>query len=172
MGQDETSNWKTIFEQYGTKMLMFARQFAANRSDAEDIVQEAFTRFWKSNRREEENFIPLLFGCVRWAALDWLRRNRRREKREEIAGTYDRIISESRFFECSIEKEETGEAVQEALQKLPDPQREVVALKIWGELTFDQIGRTLQISANTAASRYRYALAALKKSLKHLSYVG
>jgi len=38
-------------------------------------------------------------------------------------------------------------------------------LKIWGELTFDQIATQLAISPNTAASRYRYALAGLRKEL-------
>jgi RNA polymerase sigma-70 factor (ECF subfamily) len=41
----------------------------------------------------------------------------------------------------------------------------VLALKIWGELTFGQIAVQLEISPNTAASRYRYALAALRKDL-------
>jgi len=38
----------------------------------------------------------------------------------------------------------------------------VVTLKIWGELTFDEIARTLDESLNTVASRYRYALEKLK----------
>jgi len=49
---------------------------------------------------------------------------------------------------------------------LPDEQREVVILKIWNELTFAEIAQILEISQNTAASRYRYALGALKKNLQ------
>jgi len=41
----------------------------------------------------------------------------------------------------------------------------VLVMKIWDELTFAEIGQALGISPNTAASRYRYALAALKKDL-------
>jgi RNA polymerase sigma-70 factor (ECF subfamily) len=44
-------------------------------------------------------------------------------------------------------------------------QRDVLVLKIWGELTFQQIGAELRISANTAASRYRYALNALRQRM-------
>ena len=43
-----------------------------------------------------------------------------------------------------------------------DEQKEVLTLKIWGELTFDEIARTLDASLNTVASRYRYALQKLK----------
>ena len=49
--------------------------------------------------------------------------------------------------------------------RLPQEQREVVALKIDGGLTFAEIGEALSISANTAASRYRYALEKLRDSL-------
>jgi len=49
---------------------------------------------------------------------------------------------------------------------LPHDQREVLVMKIWNELTFGEIGAALGISQNTAASRYRYALAALKKSVQ------
>jgi RNA polymerase sigma-70 factor (ECF subfamily) len=53
-----------------------------------------------------------------------------------------------------------------AVERLPNEQREVVILKIWNELTFAEIGNVLEISQNTAASRYRYALGALKKILQ------
>ena len=56
--------------------------------------------------------------------------------------------------------------IEAALQRLPAEQREVLVLKIWNELTFEQIAETLGIPPNTAASRYRYALAALRKELK------
>jgi RNA polymerase sigma-70 factor (ECF subfamily) len=49
---------------------------------------------------------------------------------------------------------------------LPRDQREVLVMKIWNELTFAEIGSALGISQNTAASRYRYALAGLKKTLQ------
>ena len=43
----ETADWKTIFDQYGSKILLFARQFVPNQADAEDIVQDASRRYWK-----------------------------------------------------------------------------------------------------------------------------
>ena len=55
--------------------------------------------------------------------------------------------------------------LRRALAELPDDQREVTVLHIWGELTFAQIADLLTISANTAASRYRYALARLRESM-------
>jgi RNA polymerase sigma-70 factor (ECF subfamily) len=50
--------------------------------------------------------------------------------------------------------------------RLPDIYREVITLKIWGELTFAEIAQALEIPANTAASRYRYGLVELRKLTK------
>ena len=55
------------------------------------------------------------------------------------------------------------QAILRAVDRLPPEQKEVLTLKIWGELTFDEIGRTLDLSLNTVASRYRYALQKLKE---------
>jgi RNA polymerase sigma-70 factor (ECF subfamily) len=55
--------------------------------------------------------------------------------------------------------------VREAVLALPPEQREVVVLHIWGALTLAEIGALTRVSPNTAASRYRYALAKLRESL-------
>lgn len=55
--------------------------------------------------------------------------------------------------------------LRRALSSLPDDQREVTVLHIWGELTFSQISELLGVSSNTVASRYRYALGKLRDSM-------
>ena len=62
------------------------------------------------------------------------------------------------------------QALATSLPSLPAEQREVVVLKIWGDLTFDQIGEQLEISPNTAASRWRYAMEALRKLITVRTY--
>jgi RNA polymerase sigma-70 factor (ECF subfamily) len=62
-------------------------------------------------------------------------------------------------------EDESQRALVAALDILPNEQREVLVMKIWNELTFAEIASALEISQNTAASRYRYALAGLKKNL-------
>ena len=63
----------------------------------------------------------------------------------------------------AIEQDERQKSILKAVDRLPSEQKEVLTLKIWGELTFDEIGRTLDLSLNTVASRYRYALQKLKE---------
>ena len=56
-------------------------------------------------------------------------------------------------------------AVEEALLQLPHEQREVIHLKVYAGMTFSEIGRLTEVSQNTAASRYRYAVEKLRELL-------
>jgi RNA polymerase sigma-70 factor (ECF subfamily) len=69
------------------------------------------------------------------------------------------------WFQDSLEQDERSQQIEKAIQSLPDYYKEVIILKIWGDLTFEQIAETLDIPMNTAASRYRYALERLRRSL-------
>jgi RNA polymerase sigma-70 factor (ECF subfamily) len=55
--------------------------------------------------------------------------------------------------------------LEKALRELPPEQREVVYLKVYEGLTFHEIGQRCEISLNTAASRYRYAIEAMRRLL-------
>ncbi len=61
---------------------------------------------------------------------------------------------------------ESSDRLSRALASLPEDQRAVIALKVDGGLTFERIATALNVSANTAASRYRYALEKLRAALE------
>src|SRR5262249_13929713 len=145
--------WTIWLGQHGAALLLFARQWVPDRSDAEDVVQEAFVRFWRSRQRVLDP-VAYLYASVKHCALDWLRGRRRRVQREHAAARPEVVPRES-LFVGSLEGEERRANLEAALRDLPEAQREVLVLKTWGELSFPQIAEALQISANTAASRYR-----------------
>jgi RNA polymerase sigma-70 factor (ECF subfamily) len=189
-------NWRSCFAELGPGLLLFARQWVYSAADAEDIVQEAFVKFWRRKHQIDPpsvagatsgvagppspNASPvedsrwrarnsgvasnrgLLYAIVRSTALDFIRRDSRRARREQTA-LADAEESIDPVFEF---EDETQVALAAALDRLPHDQREVVVMKIWNELTFAEIGQALSISQNTAASRYRYALAGLKRILQ------
>jgi RNA polymerase sigma-70 factor (ECF subfamily) len=153
-------DWKVCFSELAPGLLLFARQWVRSPADAEDIVQEAFVKFWRRNHKIGNR--ALLYATVRSIGLDFIRRDKRRARRE--ANVFAEIEP---TIEPQFESEdETQLALAAAVDSLPHDQREVLVLKIWNELTFAEIASALSISQNTAASRYRYALAALKKSLQ------
>lgn len=151
-------NWKVCFAELGPGLVLFARQFVRSAADAEDIVQDAFVRFWRKEHSIENR--ALLFATVRSVALDLLRRDARRARREANAALEVEQSTQPQFdFDDDSQRE-----LASAVDRLPVEQREVLVMKIWNELTFAEIGDALAISQNTAASRYRYALAALKRN--------
>ena len=153
-------DWKVSFSEYGPGLLLFARQWVRSPADAEDIVQEAFVKFWRRNHRIDNR--ALLYATVRSIALDLIRRDSRRARREAEAFS---DVAQSCQPQFAVEGE-SQRALAAAVDLLPHEQREVLVMKIWNELTFAEIGSALEISQNTAASRYRYALSALKKNLQ------
>ncbi len=157
-------DWKSWYQTYGPKLLLCARQWTHHASDAEDVVQEAFVRFWRHQRHLGGDPMPLLVTSVRRAALDLARRDGRRSGREHrlLAGATEGDVA---WFACTLELDERRVSLERAVRQLPPEQREVLVLKIWGELTFQQIAAELGVAANTAASRYRYALGALREQL-------
>ena len=78
-------NWKTCFSQLAPGLVLFARQWARSPADAEDIVQEAFVRFWRKQHDIANR--GLLYAAVRSIALDFLRRDGRRARRESTAAS-------------------------------------------------------------------------------------
>ncbi len=150
------SDWQPWFDRHEAALLLLARQYLATAEEAQDALQEGFVKFWRTRERARD-LVAYLFTCVRSAALDLRRSRVARAGRERAA--------ESDYFVAPAELDDRRQALETALQTLPEEQREVVVLKIWSELTFAQIAAALHISANTAASRYRYALARLQSAL-------
>lgn len=157
----DIGNLDKAMDRHAAALVLFARQFTRNHADAEDIVQEAFVRFWKSGRRATDP-LAYLYACVRNYALDQRRSQTRRSRREQAAATNENCPP---LFIQDCEQRELSAAVQRAFAGLPREQAEVLVMKIWGQLTFAQIAEALAISPNTAASRYRYAAESLRQAL-------
>ncbi|MBI1375392.1 MAG: sigma-70 family RNA polymerase sigma factor [Phycisphaera sp.] len=155
---DVTCTWRDLFERHGPALVLFARQWSASFADAEDVVQEAFVKMIR-NPSQPDDPAAYLFTAVRHAALDQLRSAARRRGRE-------RAVMQTRpLFESGGDDAADHEAIEAAMSRLSDEQREVVVMKVWGGLTFEAIGRVLDTSPNTVASRYRYALSAMRRTL-------
>jgi len=66
--------WQHWFEAYGPKLLFCARQWTRSLADAEDIVQEAFVRYWRHQRQLPGDPQALIITSIRRAAIDHARR--------------------------------------------------------------------------------------------------
>jgi RNA polymerase sigma-70 factor, ECF subfamily len=157
---DSSELWSAWLDTHGATLILLARQWVPSRADAEDVVQEAFIRCWRS-RENVADPIAYLYASVKHCALDW-RRGRVRQYRREVATA--RPEAES-WLTSPAELDERRIAIESAMRCLPQNQAEVLVMKIWGGLSFPQIATALGTSENTAASRYRYALIKLREQL-------
>ena len=167
------STWREWLELHGPKMLLFARQQTRSHEDAEDVLQDALVKLVEKIRNDEfvggtEAWQPYLYTAIRRLAIDLGRRDDRRKRREDAVGQDNgEALQEAHhpWFDSESSDDETRAQLEEKLKELPEKFSEVIVMKIWGERTFAEIGEILGISQNTAASRYRYGLEALKRSL-------
>ena len=153
------SDWEQWLAQHAPRLLLFARQQTRFEADAQDLVQEAVVECWHRQANGAPPAPRMVFATIRRRAIDLGRSEDRRAGREAVAA---REIPQA-WFDGGVEDRERSRLIQEAMSKLPGIYREVVTLKMWGELTFAEIAEALEIPANTAASRYRYGLAELRK---------
>lgn len=158
------SGWDQWLAQFTPRLLLFARQQTRCEADAHELVQDAVVEAWRQQPDGEPPASGLVFGLIRHRAVDLARRNHRRSNRE----TASQESAPPDWFAPEIEDRERARLLQDALNQLPEIQRSVVTLKIWGGLTFVEIADALEIPANTAASRYRYALEELRKLTKEI----
>jgi RNA polymerase sigma-70 factor (ECF subfamily) len=147
-----------LYDQYGPRLYRYALMLLADAPAAEDAVQDAFCQLAAVLRtRTDVATLPYLVTVVRNACYSRLRRRRRSP-----------VITGEALLE-PVAPDASGEErvlVGSALRRLPPEQREVVYLRVYEGLTFQEIGDRCRISLNTAASRYRYAIDALRRVLE------
>ena len=149
-----------VYDRFGPRLFRTALHVVGRRQDAEDAVQEVFIALVRSRHRlfGVHDLPAYLFASLRRAAARVAQR--RAAEALPIGAALEAMVPPS------ADADPRGEALRRAMAALSDEQREVIAMKIDGELTFAEIGRVLEISPNTAASRYRYALERLRGWLK------
>ena len=153
MNHGDALRW---YDEHGRALLAYASALLRDPSAAEDMLHQVFLNVLRGRTRVEGEPRPYLFRAVRNTALNHIRG----QSREVELG--DAVT----WLESPDGSKETSLALQSALKMLPDEQREVVVLKIWGELTFEEAADVVGISPNTAASRYRYGLEKLREAWK------
>ena len=145
-----------LYRRHGRALVLFAASIAGERSRAQDAVHQVFAKLVEQgNLRRAADRKAYLFRSVRNAVL-----NERKVQRRSV-----RLEPDCAWFDPPGRDYAAERKLRRALSALPEEQREVTVLHIWGELTFLEIAGVLGISANTAASRYRYALEKLREAM-------
>jgi RNA polymerase sigma factor (sigma-70 family) len=151
-----------LYDRFATRMYRAALRMLGSAEDAEDAVQEVFMAAVRSRERlgEVRDLTAYLFAALHRAA------GRCAQRRVRLVRLWDDVAQRvDEPVERSASDNADWHRLQQAIGALPEEQREVLTLKIDGELTFAQIARVLGVNLSTVASRYQYALKKLRLSL-------
>lgn len=168
-GQDDA--FRVLVERYLPTVYGFVLRMLRDRHDAEDVTQEVFINVWRkfSSYNPAKSFKTWILTIARNAAIDHLR------KKNPIP--FSRLMSDDDqevaidvadprpLADTLLEQKELGKQIDEALGEISVPSREVVLMHDAEDLTFQEIANTVHEPMNTVKSRYRRAVARLRKTL-------
>jgi len=145
-----------LYQDKAAKLILYGRALGLSHSEAEDVLQETYAALLQMVAPPEkpEHYVLRSF------------RNRAMNHKRGLWRRLTRELESRRWFERTSDESPLERSAMRCLAGLPPLQRETVVLKIWHEHTFEEIGALLDISPNTVAARYRYALEKLRICLK------
>jgi RNA polymerase sigma-70 factor, ECF subfamily len=151
-----------LYDRLAGRMYRAACRMLGSREDAEDVVQEVFLATVRSRDKlaNVRDLTAYLFTALHRAA-GRLATQRARQRHACSEAAHQPVAP----LGPNVSDDPDWRRLQNAIGSLPAPQREVLTLKIDGELTFAQIAQVTGVGISTAASRYQYALRRLKTML-------
>ena len=160
-GSKRNGAWcQPLYENKAARLVLYGRALGLSHGEAEDVVQETFVALLQLPQKPDD---PGHY-CLRAF------RNRAMNHHRSLWRRLSREWESLRWFERSAAPDPAEAEAMRRLAGLPALQREVIVLKIWHGLTFEAIGKLLDVSPNTAAGRYRYGINKLKACLKGAAY--
>ena len=166
----------SLFERHKSRIFTTVFFIVKDKYIAEDILQEVFIKtinVIKENRYNEQGkFLPWILRVAHNMAIDNFRKEKRNPKITLADGSD--IFNCLKFSESSEDNEELSKDSKKYLKKmmlkLPDKQREVLVMRLYMKMSFQEIAKETNVSINTALGRMRYALLALRKKIKFETY--
>jgi RNA polymerase sigma-70 factor (ECF subfamily) len=157
--------FRLIYEKYAADLLTLAANLSGDSSAAEDVLQDVFVSFVKSvgQFHLRGSLKGYLATCVANRSRDYIRKKKR--QRTVAVNEAEQMLSGAKSPVQLVIRTEELQKLKHAMTELPYQQREVVVLRLHGDLRFRQIAKLQDVSVKTALSRYRYGLDKLRSIL-------
>ncbi len=159
ISQNQVAQW---YEAYGNELMLYARQWSPDQQ-AEDIVQDAFIKLLKQ-RKTPDNIRAWLFCVVRNDSISKARNLKQRLKADQKI-----LKSEVVWFETKPGDLIDANIAQNILQTLPFHLRDIVMLRIWGQMSLKEIAQIMDKSIPMIHKDYKKSLEMIRKELEHIS---
>ena len=167
-----------LIERHSRRVRSYIGMMVKDDDVADDIFQETFIKAVRviDEGRYTDNgkFLSWVLRIAHNRVLDHFRREKSSKQINESEAGYD-VIGTMRFSEPTAEDDmlhgEVEEAIRSLIDLLPDEQQEVVRLRYYSKLSFQEIAEQTDVSINTALGRMRYALINLRRLIKEHNIV-
>lgn len=153
-----------LIEEHQHELIQHAYLLTGNMGDAEDIVQEAYIKFFRLQieLRNPKNAKSYLFKMVHFACIDLIRKNKNQQT-IPINGHENLIDLENSSNKSLQTQEEEYIRLNQLLNEIPFEQAEVIRLRIYGNLSFLEIAQIFELSVSTIKSRFKYGIDKLRQ---------
>lgn len=156
----DTDAFGQLYQRHRRGLYGYAVSLTGSEAPAADAVQDLWLAFLENVDRlaDVANVRAYLYRSLRNKVMDGFRKDKRELPQQEARLVQPRDTVAGR---------EEAERMNQALMRLPEEQREVVLLRIYGEMKFNDIAEVLQTSTKTVESRHRLALEKLRQMLSN-----
>ena len=163
-------SFEQIYNAYFKDVYRYIRKLSGNEQVAEEITSETFFKAMRSvdNFRNDCDFRVWLCQIAKNTYFTYLKKQKKAACIEELE-VENIVVSQSLIEERMMTQEQTAE-IRKRLHTIPEPYKEVFMWRVFGELSFKQIGQLFNKSDNWACVTYHRATAMLKKRLEDHSY--
>ena len=167
-----------LIERHSRRVRSYIGMMVKEDAVTDDIFQETFIKAVKvideGGYTDSGKFLSWVLRIAHNRVLDHFRREKSSRQLNEKDAGYD-VLGTLRFAENTVEDEivhsELMETVRRLVEELPEDQREVVRLRYYSKLSFQEIAEQTEVSINTALGRMRYALINLRRMIKEKNIV-
>ena len=172
-----------LLQRHKSRIFAHIMKLVRDRELAEDVFQETFFKVIRSLKggfyNEEDKFLPWVMRISRNMIIDHFRRTARvrtistvRNSEGESEDIFNVINVCEKNTSTTIEKRQVHRQVRHLIKKLPDEQRQVLVMREYFGMSFNEICDLTKMNLNTALGRMRYALISLRKMAEEerLSY--
>ncbi|WP_428742883.1 RNA polymerase sigma factor [Tenacibaculum sp.] len=162
-----------LIKRHQQRLYSFIYSKIQDRDTTEDIFQDTFIKvirtLKKGNYNEEGKFLPWVMRIAHNLIIDYFRRNNRIPTFNNNSEEFDifSVLSDGALnAENKIIKEQILSDVKGLVEELPEEQKEVLKMRIYNDMSFNEISENTGVSINTALGRMRYALINLRKIIE------
>jgi len=161
-----------LIKRHQQRLFSFIYSKVKNRDITEDIFQDTFIKvirtLKKGNYNEEGKFLPWVVRISHNLIIDHFRKSNRmpKFKNTDEFDIFSVIGDGTLNAEKKIIKEQIHADVKELINELPDEQKEVLVMRMYNDMSFNEISENTGVSINTALGRMRYALINLRKLIE------